>query len=42
MRYAHLAPGHQRENVGRLMQYVKSEGDGKVVKMKAVGGRKRR
>jgi len=43
MRYAHLAPGHQRANVERLMQYVAPEkGAGEVVKMPAVGGRKRR
>ena len=40
MWYAHLAPDHQRENVGRLMQYVTPEGDDKVVKMPAVGGRR--
>jgi integrase len=42
MRYAHLAPDHQRANVERLVQYVAPEkGAGEVVKMPAVGGGKR-
>ena len=44
MRYAHLAPDHQRANVERLMQYVAPEkGAADVVKMPAAagGGRKR-
>jgi integrase len=43
MRYAHLAPDHQRANVERLMQFAAPEkGAGEVVKMPAVGGCKRR
>ena len=42
MRYAHLALDHQRANVERLMQYAAPEkGASEVVKMPAVGGRKR-
>ena len=41
MRYAHLAPDHQRANVERLMQYVAPEkGAAEVVKMPVAGGRR--